>query len=214
MANAATAAIIAQPMASRATIDTNLQRTRRLPESRARGNQPVRETSMICITPRLDVGSMRPTTSATNRRRNSGPKPLVECGSFATLAKKADTLEALDRALRQTLPLPLREHVHFADRGHDRLVFLASSPAWASRLRMLQPQILASARAIGVGASALKIKVVAPEHAAAPTTQLKFLSPATATHLRAAAASFPDPELRALFLALASATNASGTPEG
>ena len=153
---------------------------------------------------------MQPTASAANRRRSSGPKALAECSSFATLARKAGTLEALDRALRQTLPLPLREHVHFADHSRGRLVFIASSSAWASRLRLLQIQILASACAIGVRASAIKIKVVAPEPAAAPPARLKSLSPATATHLRAAAAAFPDPELRAMFLTLATAADKPG----
>ena len=157
---------------------------------------------------------MRPTTSATSRRRLNGPKPLAECGSFATLAQKAGTLEALDRALRQTLPLPLREQVRFADLRHDRLVFIASSPAWASRLRMVQTQILACARAVGVCASAVKVKVVTPDQAAPQPIQSKTLSPATATHLRAAAASFPDPELRALFLALASATETPAPSTG
>jgi hypothetical protein len=149
---------------------------------------------------------MQPTASASSRHRGNGPKPLADCGSFATLARKAGALEALDRALRQTLPLPLREQVRFADLHHDRLVFLASSPAWASRLRLLQTQILAAAQALGAHASAVKVKVVTPEPATVQPARSKSLSPATATHLRAAAASFPDPELRALFLALAAAT--------
>ncbi|MGB3382860.1 MAG: DciA family protein, partial [Rhodanobacter sp.] len=69
---------------------------------------------------------------ATSRRRDNGPKSLADCGSFASLARKADALEALDRALRQTLPSPLREQVRFANLRNNRLVFLASSPAWAS----------------------------------------------------------------------------------
>jgi hypothetical protein len=157
---------------------------------------------------------MQPTASATSRRKLHGPKPLADCGSFATLANKAGTLEALDRALRQTLPLPLREQVRFADLRHDRLVFLASSPAWASRLRLLQTQILASARAIGACASAIKVKVVIPDLATSQPARLKPLSPTTASHLRAAAASFPDPELRALFLALASATETPAPSTG
>ena len=93
---------------------------------------------------------MQRATPAISRRIGNGTKPLADCGSFATLASKADALEALDRALRQTLPSPLREQVRFANLRHDRLVFLASSPGWASRLRMMQTQILAAARADGV----------------------------------------------------------------
>ena len=154
---------------------------------------------------------------AISRRIGNGPKSLVECGSFATLARKASALEALDRALRQTLPSPLREQVRFADLRNDRLVFLASSPAWASRLRLMQTQILATARAIGTCASSVTVKV-APQ----PPTEIvpdrsKPLSPAAASHLRAAATSTTDPELRELFLELASIAEVSdsrsdGTP--
>jgi hypothetical protein len=138
------------------------------------------------------------------RRTGHGPKSLAECGSFATLAKKACVLEALDRALRQTLPSPLREQVRFADLRHDRLVFLASSPAWASRLRLMQTQILASARAIGTCASSVTVKVAPQPPAMIAPDQPKLLSPAAATHLRAAAAVSSDPEWRELFLQLAS----------
>lgn len=149
---------------------------------------------------------------ATSRRTGSGPKPLADCGSFATLARRADALEALDRALRQTLPLPLREQVRFANLRNDRLVFLASSPGWASRLRLMQTQILAAAHAIGTCASSVTVKVIPPAPAVTAPDRSKPLSPAAAAHLRAAAASFTDPELRALFLELASFAETADSP--
>jgi hypothetical protein len=130
--------------------------------------------------------------------------PIADCGAFATLAKKASSLEALDRALRQTLPSPLREQVRFANLRNGRLVFLASSPAWASRLRLMQTQILAAAHAIGTCASSVTVKVVPQPPVATAPDRSKPLSPAAATHLRAAAASLSDPEMRVLFLELAS----------
>ncbi|WP_449427547.1 DciA family protein [Rhodanobacter umsongensis] len=147
-----------------------------------------------------------------SRRTGNGPKSLADCGSFATLARKAGALEALDRALRQTLPSPLREQVKFADLRHDRLVFLASSPAWASRLRLMQTQILATARAIGTCASSVTVKVAPQPPANIEPDRSKPLSPAAASHLRAAAASLTDPELRALFLKLASLAETAGSP--
>lgn len=147
-----------------------------------------------------------------SRRTGNGPKSLADCGSFATLARKAGALEALDRALRQTLPSPLREQVRFADLRHDRLVFLASSPAWASRLRLMQTQILATARAIGTCASSVTVKVAPQPPANIEPDRSKPLSPAAASHLRAAAASLTDPELRALFLKLASLAETAGSP--
>ncbi|OOG59755.1 DciA family protein [Rhodanobacter sp. C03] len=160
---------------------------------------------------------MQRVAPAISRRIGNGPKSLVECGSFATLARKAGALEALDRALRQTLPSPLREQVRFADLRNDCLVFLASSPAWASRLRLMQTQILATARAIGTCASSVTVKVAPQPPATIEPDRSKPLSPAAASHLRAAAASLTDPELRVLFLELASLaettdSGADGTP--
>lgn len=147
-----------------------------------------------------------------SRRRDPGPKPLADCGSFASLARKAGELDALDRALRQTLPTPLREQVRFAHLRNGRLVFLASSPAWAARLRLMQTQILATARAIGTCAGSVTVKVAPPLPVATQPDRSKPLSPAAAVHLKAAAASITDPELKGLFLDLASIAETAGFP--
>ena len=154
--------------------------------------------------PKSNAGSVQRTTPATSRRLGNGPKSIVDCGSFATLAKRAGVLEALDRALRQTLPLPLREQVRFANLRNDRLVFLASSPAWATRLRLMQTQILAAAHAIGTSASSVTVKVVPKPPAVIEPERSKPLSATAAAHLQATAASLSDPKLRELFLELAS----------
>jgi hypothetical protein len=147
-------------------------------------------------------------------RTGHGPLSITDVGPVATLAKKAGKLEALDRALRQTLPSPLREQVRFANIRDDRLVFLASSPAWASRLRLQQAQILAAARAIGANAGSVTVKVAPLPPPDPQPEQSKPLSIAAALHLKAAAKSIPDPELRALFLELASvALPADSTPD-
>lgn len=143
------------------------------------------------------------------RRTGSGPKSLTECGSFAALARKAGELEALDRALRQTLPSPLREQVRFANLHDGRLVFLAPSPALASRLRLMQAQILAAAHAIGVRAGYVTVKVAPPPPVDIAPDRSKPLSPAAADHLKAAAISISDPEMRRLFLELASIAETS-----
>jgi hypothetical protein len=148
-----------------------------------------------------------------SHRTGHGPRPIADVGPFATLAKQAGKLEALDRALRQTLSSPLREQVRFANFRGDRLIFLASSPAWASRLRLQQTQILAAARAIGANASSVTVKVAPLPPPDPQPEQSKPLSPAAALHLKAAAGSIHDPELRAMFLELASvAETANSTP--
>jgi hypothetical protein len=149
-----------------------------------------------------------------SRRTGHGPRPVADCGSFAALARKAGVLDALDRALRQTLPSPLREQVRFAQRRDERLVFLATSPAWASRLRLQQAQILAAARAIGVQAGSIIVKVAPLPPAATAPEQSKPLSAAAALHLKAAATSIQDPELRALFLQLASVAETAWVQPG
>jgi len=154
---------------------------------------------------------MQRDASSVFHRTGHGLKPITECGPFAALARQAGELDALDRALRQTLPPPLREQVRFAQRRNDRLVFLASSPAWASRLRLMQTQILATAHAIGVQAGSVIVKVAPLPPAASAPEQSKPLSAAAGLHLKAAATSIPDPELRALFLELASIAETTGS---
>jgi hypothetical protein len=149
------------------------------------------------------------------KRTGHGPQSITDVGPVAALAKKASRLEALDRALRQTLSSPLREQVRFANFRDDRLVFLASSPAWAARLRLQQTQILATARAIGANAGSVTVKVAPLPPPDPQPEQSKPLSATAALHLKTAAKSIKDPELRALFLELASvAEPAKSTPDG
>lgn len=155
-----------------------------------------------------------PSPSRTRRGPTShGPKDVRECEPFVALASRARKRDELDRQLRQTLPSPLREQVRLADLRHGCLVFLAPSPAWASRLRMAQAQILAAARAMGTKADSVIVKVTPPDTVAQPQPpQRAPLSRATAAHLRSAARSLSDPELRDLFLELASVAELSDSP--
>ncbi|MBD8873432.1 DUF721 domain-containing protein [Rhodanobacter sp. DHB23] len=132
-----------------------------------------------------------------------GPQALGACGSFASLANRAAALDAMDRALRQTLPMPLRDEVRFANLRGGRLLFLASSPAWATRLRLLQAQILAAARSLDIRAETIGIKVSPLPQIALEPERTRTLSPAAASHLRAAAAAAVDPEWKELFGKLA-----------
>lgn len=143
----------------------------------------------------------------------SGPRALGACGAFASLARRSAKLDALDRALRQTLPLPLRDEVRFANRRGTRLVFLASSPAWATRLRLMQAPILAAARSLDVPADAVIVKVSPLPRITVATPPVHNLSDAAAAHLRAVADSASDPEWRALYARLAATATPSDTPK-
>jgi len=140
------------------------------------------------------------------RTRKPGlPQPIGETSPVAALAQKARALDALDRQLRQSLPEPLRSHVRMADFGPKRLVFLADSSAWASKLRFQQTALLALARQVsGLPAEKFAVKVAPLPPVPPEQTRRKPLSYAAAEHLKAAAYSLSDPELRAVYLRLAS----------
>jgi hypothetical protein len=135
----------------------------------------------------------------------AGPKPAADCIALDTLADRARALDALDQRLRSLLPAAVARETRLADVRDGRIVFLASDPTWASRIRLHQATLLAEARtALGGGVERFAVKV-APLPAVPPEpAKPKPLSAATARHLRAAAKALPDPELRALYLQLAS----------
>src|SRR5215470_5011355 len=146
---------------------------------------------------------MQPTPPASKSR--STAKKVGECDPVAALITRARALDALDRQLRQPLPDPLRSQCVLASVQAGRIVFLASSSAWAAKLRLLQNAILAQARAIsGLPVDKFTVKV-APLPPRPPRQQRrKPLSSAAAEHLKTAARSIADPELKAVYLRLAS----------
>jgi hypothetical protein len=134
-----------------------------------------------------------------------GPRPASECVALGALADHARALDVLDRRLRRLLPDSLARESKLADVRGGRVVFLASSPAWASRLRLHQAALLAEARAaLGDVVGRFTVKVAPLSPVPAENTKQKPLSAASAEHLRKAAKSLTDPELRALYLHLAS----------
>jgi hypothetical protein len=134
-----------------------------------------------------------------------GPRPAAECVALGTLAEYARALDVLDRRLRRLLPDAVARETRLADVRGGRVVFLASSPAWASRLRLQQAALMAEARvALGDVVERFAVKVAPMPPVPAENTQQKPLSATAAAHLRMAAKSLSDPELRALYLHLAS----------
>jgi hypothetical protein len=138
-----------------------------------------------------------------SRHATRGLKSIVEVGPVASLAARARELDELDRQLRATLPSPMRDHIRFADLREGRLVFLAPSSAWASRVRLYQTQILEAARAMGTKAYSVAVKVAPLPPVEVVPDRHRPLSAGAARHLRSAAASLSDPTLRDLFLYLA-----------
>jgi hypothetical protein len=145
----------------------------------------------------------------------AGPKPAAECIALDALADRARALDALDVRLRHLLPVAVARETRLADVRNGRIVILASSPAWASRLRLYQATLLTEARAaLGGTVERFAVKVAPLPTVPPEPTKPKPLSAATARHLRATAKDLPDPELRALYLLLASiATDDDGQEE-
>jgi len=136
---------------------------------------------------------------------SKGLKAAAECIALGTLADRARALDALDERLRHLLPAAVARETRLADVRNGRIVFLASSPTWASRIRLYQSALLTEARAALGGAVERFTVKVAPLPTVPPEpTKPKPLSAATAQHLRATAKAISDPELRALYLHLAS----------
>ena len=159
---------------------------------------------MFMLRQRRFVFAMSPNRNPLQSSRG-GLRPAAECVTLDTLADRARALDALDERLRRFLPAAVARETRLADVRNGRIVFLASSPTWASRLRLYQATLLAEARTALDGAVERFAVKVAPLPTVPPEpTKQKPLSAATARHLRATAKTLSDPELRALYLHLAS----------
>ncbi len=120
------------------------------------------------------------------------------------LIERAMQLHALDRQLRQSLPEPLASHVKLGNLRDDRLVFLVDAPVWSARLRLYADILLDAARAAGLRASSITVKVATMQPVPPDAAPLSPLSPSARETLRAAAAATQDEELKSRLLQLAS----------
>lgn len=120
------------------------------------------------------------------------------------LVERAMQLHALDRQLRQSLPEPLASHVKLGNLRDDRLVFLVDAPVWSARLRLYADVLLDAARAAGLRASSITVKVATMQPVPPDAAPLSPLSPSARETLRAAAAATQDEELKSRLLQLAS----------
>lgn len=134
-----------------------------------------------------------------------GLRPAAACIDLDAIAGRARALDALDDRLRHLLPEAVARETRLGDVRNGRLVFLASSPTWASRVRLYQAILMAEAcTALGGAVERFAVKVAPLPTVPPEPAKPKPLSSATARHLRAAANAIQDPELKALYLDLAS----------
>ncbi len=122
------------------------------------------------------------------------------------LSRLQDNLR-LSKALTAFIPPALVPQVRFATLRQSRLVFLADNAAAASRLRLMQAELLAAARRAGVAdAVGLVVKVVPREvFDTIESPVAKTLSDEARRQLRAASTAAADPEISALLDRLARA---------
>ncbi|MCK9489437.1 MAG: DUF721 domain-containing protein [Xanthomonadales bacterium] len=114
---------------------------------------------------------------------------LVQTDALGKLAAHAGRLAELDTCLNRVMSPTLAAQVRLANMRDGKLVFLASSPAWATRLRYAQVGILEAAQQLGLEVRELLVKVVSEPPAAADEVRpaVAPLSETAARHLALAA---------------------------
>lgn len=124
---------------------------------------------------------------------------------LAALVQRAKKLDTLDRTLREAMPHELAKRCRLANVRGSCLVFLASSSPVAARLRVEQPELLrAAGLATGQRYDKLTVKVAPVSPVPPEAAPYEPLSTTASEHLSKAARVLADPELRDLFLKLAS----------
>ncbi len=153
-------------------------------------------------------------SSPPRKQRTSTLVPVAKCVTLDTIAARAHALDQLDETLRRLLPDTLARECHLADLRNGRLVFIATSATWATRLRLHQAKLLEVARtATGSAVELFAVKVAPLPPVPPEPAKSKPLSTTAANHLRSAAKTISDPELQAMYLQLASLASSDYLPE-
>lgn len=125
----------------------------------------------------------------SSRHIHDAPRPVADIVSSdaAGLATRAGQLAELGARLNCVLPSALAAQVQLANLRDGKLVFLATSPAWATRLRYSQALVLEAARQLGLDVQGLLVKVAAIPAAEASGPVPTSFSETAARHLELAA---------------------------
>ena len=107
--------------------------------------------------------------------------------------RRAMWLETMDRRLHSLLPPMLAAHARLGNVDGKRLVYLVESPVWHARLRLAGPEILASARSVGLDVTEFVVKTTRPApRAPRPRAASRTLSAYAQQALRDAVATLSD----------------------
>lgn len=81
-------------------------------------------------------------------------------GSLETLVQKAQEMDRLTSALRRKMPANLSDNIVAASiRDGSQLVVIASSSAWASKLRFEERELIEAANAAGASVDCCRVTV-------------------------------------------------------
>jgi len=123
--------------------------------------------------------------------------------SFASLYKKANSIQEINRNLKNLLDPSLKNKFELANINADTAILLVSSSAWATRLRYNIPAILYAFNEqlnfTSIKTIRIKVKKPISENPALIKKSI-YLSNNSAQFLNDVASSFDDPELRKCFI--------------
>lgn len=142
----------------------------------------------------------------------NGPKNLRHLlgeagGPLNDLLARAHGLDAMETALAGHLGHPLADHVRVANVTEDTLVLQIDSPAWATRLRYAEPDLLRLVNRMEGASNIRRVRVrvgMTDEPRRRAPRPAPALSADTAALLRATAEHVDDARLRRALLRLAS----------
>jgi hypothetical protein len=142
-------------------------------------------------------------------KRPVGPRPIAALLGGAALGGVVEDARSGDRilaALRRALPADLAAHLGAAHLRDATLIVVADGPAWATRLRFLEPELKAALDARTrrvVRRIAVRVGPPAPPPRPAAPPPPRRLSAAARAALEAGAAEVSDPALAAALRRLA-----------
>lgn len=151
------------------------------------------------------MAGLRPVRHGEAGELSKGPKPAMDLlrgrGSgdgtaLADVLRRAGKLRRLDQALRSRLPADLAGHVHVANVRAARLVVIADSAAWATRLRFHGGNILQDLRSPD-GGELRRLDIQVRPHGIEPRPKRRAQrpSPAACRNIESVAAHIEDNDL-------------------
>lgn len=118
------------------------------------------------------------------------PRPIadiVSSSDAAGLMTRAGKLADLGARLNRVLPSALAAQVQLANLRERKLVFIAASPVWATRLHYAQTSVLEAAKQLGLDVRGVVVKVATMPAAVPAKAPAQPLSETAAKHLALAA---------------------------